>query len=150
MKQLITAAIAFLALFISAPLVKADWVKLADEGDVTLYTDSEVTRENGNYLFWIKAEFNTPEKRKETTETLSSEQTIYSMSYLTVFDSNWNKSRIGAVSYGGESGDIIETSTYDESEMEFQYITPGSMEDILRKIAKAIYALDQVSDEEEK
>jgi len=132
-KILLITLIALLPTFCHA----GDWIEIASQDDETYYIYSDIQKEYGNYLVWIKTTYDTEQKRKQQMVKLKSKYYVFEQKILWVFNSEWTKSALRSVIAYGRKGNVLDsyTAPYDD----WQYITPETIGEGWRDAAKYIY-----------
>lgn len=88
-----------------------DWVCIAFQGEQTHYVYSDIQKEGGNHLVWVRTTYNTEQERTAQTAASNQKKTVYEQRRLWAFDADWTHCALRQSSLHGAEGDTISTIT---------------------------------------
>lgn len=114
-----------------------DWIELDSQDDETYYIYSDIQKEYGNYLVWVKVTFDTEQKRKQKMQKLGTRYYVFEQKTLYAYNSEWTKSALRSIIVYGRKGNVLES--YNPSYDDWRYITPETVGEFWRDTAKYLY-----------
>ena len=102
----------------------AKWLKLGEQDGTTYYIYSEVKKENGNYLAWIKTTYDNEAARLEAMKQYNQKKMPYGHINLYCFDSTWSKLCVKETQSVDAEGNLFDT--YSADGFDWVYISPES------------------------
>lgn len=114
-----------------------DWLELGSQDDETYYIYSDIQKEYGNYLVWVKVTFDTEQKRKQKMQELGTRYYVFEQKILWVYNSDWTKDALRSTILYGRKGNVLDS--YSPAYDDWHYITPETIGESWRDAAKDIY-----------